>query len=395
MNIGIIGYGKMGRGIFSLLSEAKEKITVIVRDPAKAAQQGQRLEKRLRRAVRSGTLTESELEEQLSNLVFFSDLKELRDCDLIIETIVEDFESKAEILHRVESLVSPDTLITTNTSGLSVTDLGATLERPERFCGLHFFHPVQLTTVVEIIRTDSTGPKMLATLESVSHELLRKRPLVFRDMPGSCINAALAIVFCESLYILEQGLALPSQLDASAHAIVRVGPCASVDVVGLPLFAATLERSLRSITTAFSFPDLGRKLLSDGRYGKAINHGVYLYKGDRPLDDSPAYYRNPRQQHSRDGRGDDQALRERLSAALYYSVLLLAQMKLGSIEDLCAGIADVVGLKFDPLEKMKELGREGLRDMFERLSVELGPRYDYRPIKGILSSFDQSRVPEA
>jgi 3-hydroxybutyryl-CoA dehydrogenase len=390
MKTGIIGYGKMGRAIFSLLSETPSRVTLFVRDPVKAEQERQRLEKRLRRLVRSGMLSESDFDEKRKDLVFSSRLDDLHDCDLIIESITEDFEQKTKLLCRTEQVVPPEALITTNTSSLSITDLGAALERPERFCGLHFFHPVQLTTVVEIIRSDKTSEAAVSTLQDVCHEI-RRRPLVVRDLPGSCVNLPLSFQICESLYILEQGLALPSRIDAIADTMVRVGPCISADIVGLPLVIAATERSLRFIPTSFSIPDLARKLLDDGRPGKAANRGIYLYQEDRPVDDRPGYYRNPGQTHSQGGGSGDDALRERIIAAVYYSVLLMAQLKLGSLDDLCAGVADVIGLKLDPLARMRELGNQGMCDIFERLAQDLGPRYDCEPIAGILSSLDEPR----
>jgi len=390
MKAGIIGYGKMGRAIFSLLSELRGRVSVFIRDPVKAEQEGQRLEKRLRRLVRSGMLSESDFDQRRRNLAFSPNLDDLRDCDLIIESIVEDFEQKEEVLRRTEQLVPPEALITTNSSSLSITDLGAILERPERFCGLHFFHPVQLTTVVEIIRSDKTSEATVSTLQELCHEI-RKQPLVVKDLPGSCVNLPLSFQICESLYILEQGLALPSRIDAVADTIGRVGPCATADIVGLPLVIAATERSLASLPTSFSIPDLGRKLLRDGRHGKSVNRGIYLYRDDRPVDDSPDYYRNRQQIHTRDGTNDDDSLRQRLIGTVYFSVLLMAQMKLGSLEDLCVGVGDVIGLKFDLLVRMKELGSEGMSDMFGRLAEELGPRYDCEPIAGILSSLDEPR----
>jgi 3-hydroxybutyryl-CoA dehydrogenase len=388
MKTGIIGYGKMGRGIFSLLSETPGRVTLFVRDPVKAEQERQRLEKRFRRLVRSGMLSDSDFDERRRNLVFSSHLDDLHDCDLIIESIIEDFEQKAEILRRTEQVVPPEALITTNTSSLSITDLGATLERPECFCGLHFFHPVQLTSVVEIIRSDKTSEATVRTLQEVCHEI-QKRPLVVKDLPGSCVNVPLSFQIAESLYILEQGLALPSRIDAVADTMVRTTPCLSADIVGIPLVTAATDRSLRSLPALFSVPHLGRKLLKDGREGKTVNRGIYLYREDRPVDDTPDYYRNPEQTHSRGGRNDDDALRERIIAPVYYAVLLMAQLKLGSLEDLCVGIADVIGTKFDPLERMKKRGSAGMLAMFERLSDELGPRYDTGPIKGILASLDK------
>ncbi len=386
MKTGIVGYGKMGRGIFSLLSDVGNAATVYVRDPVKAEEQQRKLEKRLLRSARSGLLTEPELRHRRETLRFTAILNDLSDCDLIIETIVEDFETKTDILRRVEALVSPQSLITSNTSSLSITDLGARLEQPERFCGLHFFHPLQLTSVVEIIRSNKTGKDTITQLEDMCRRVLKKRPLLVKDLPGSCINVPLSFQISECLYILEQGIALPSRIDAIADTIVRTTPCLSADIVGLPLVTAATERSLRFLPASFSVPDLGRKLLEDGREGKSVSRGIYLYKDDRPIDDNIDYYRNPQQTHSRAGRRDDEALCERVIAPVYYAILLMATLELGSIEDLCAGVADVIGTKVNPLEQMNRRGRRGMEEMFSRLSAELGPRYDWRPIKGALSS---------
>jgi 3-hydroxybutyryl-CoA dehydrogenase len=386
MKIGIVGYGKMGRGIFSLFSDAGLPVKVFVRDPAKAAQAAARLEKRLARALRDGALTEADIERQ--GLAFCSDLEGLRDSDLVIETIAEDFELKADLLRRLEPLLAPEALIATNTSSLSVTDLAGLLQRPERSCGLHFFHPVQLTTIVEIIRARQTSDATLGTAEEIARAV-GKRPIVVRDLPGSCVNIPLSFQICESLCILEQGLALPSHLDALVEEVVRVGPCTSADVVGLPLVTAATERSLRALPTAFALPELGRRLVADGRHGKAAGRGIFRYREDRPVDDDSTYYRNPDQSHSRGGRASDEALRERMLASIYYPVLLMANLGLGSLEDLCAGIADVIGLKFDPLVEMRRLGSTGMRALFERLAAELGPRYDCGPVQGILTRLDR------
>ncbi|MBI4270752.1 MAG: hypothetical protein HY615_10505, partial [Candidatus Rokubacteria bacterium] len=136
-------------------------------------------------------------------------------------------------------------------------------------------------------------------------------------------------------------------------------------------------------------PDLCAKLLRDGRLGKHASQGLYLYQGDQPLDDAPSYYLNPTQTHSPDGaRSDDAGLYERLLFPIYFAILKVATMGLGSVEDLCLGISDLIGLKLDPLEEMRKLGSHGLRAVFDRLRDELGPRYECRPLRDTMARLD-------
>ena len=388
MKVGLVGYGKMGRGILSLLSGAPLEVAVLVRDPAQADRNNRRLERRLRRAANSGILDEADLADRLAGLRFTSSWKDLRDCGLVIETVTEDYQTKIEVLGQAERTVSPEAVITSNSSSLSTTRMAESLEDPARFCGFHFFHPIQLTSVVEIITSRDTAAGTVDFLRRVSREIGRT-PLVVKDLAGSCINVALTCHSCEALYVLEQGLALPSQIDALAARFARIGPCEALDVVGIPFFAEVLGRMLESFPFELAVPALCHKLIRDGRFGKYANRGIYLYREDRPADDALEYYVDPSQTHSPGAVPSDEAsLRERLLFPIYFSVLYLAQMGLGELSDFCLGIRDLIGMKIDPLEEMRELGSGGLREVFERLRRELGARYDCRPLEGVMARLD-------
>jgi len=388
MKIGIVGYGKMGRGIFSLLSDAPVEAAVFVRGPAKAEHDNRRLETRLRRAASSGVLSEADLPRRLAGLRFTSSWEDLRDCGLVIETVSEDYQTKIEVLRQAERTVSPQAVLTTNSSSLSITRLAENLREPARFCGLHFFHPIRLTSVVEIITSQQTAPGTVDFLRRVSGEIGR-RPLVVRDLAGSCINVALSCFCCETLYTLEQGLAAPAEIDALAGRFARIGPCESLDATGIPFFAEVFARMLEAFPLDFTLPELCHKLIRDGRFGKHVGRGIFLYRDDRPVDDAPEYYLNPRQTHSPGiAPSDEASLYQRLLFPIYFMVLYLAQMKLGELSDLCLGIKDLIGMKIDPLEEMRKLGSRGLREVFDRLRRELGPRYDCRPLEGVMARLD-------
>lgn len=389
MKVGIVGYGKMGRNIFNLFSETPMEVTVLGRDPAEMDRQNRRLEKRLSRAASSGTLVEDELPRRLAALRFTSSWDDLRGCDLVIETVKEDFDIKIAVLRQAEATISPHAVLTSNTSSLSITRLAESLREPARFCGFHFFHPPQLTSIVEIITAPRTAPHIARFLGQVSRDIGRT-PLMMKDLAGSCINVPLAWFACEAVYVLEQGLASPSRLDAMVGRYCRVGPCEMLDTGGIPLFTGVLRHTIDGFAFDLTVPDLCHKLIRDGRFGRYVNQGIYLYRDGKPMDDAPEYYLNPVQAHSAAGaRSDDVGLYERLLFAVYFGVLKVADLGLGSVADLCLGVSDLFGLKMDPMEGLRKLGSAGLRDVFDRLRVELGPRYDCRPLTGIMASLDE------
>lgn len=388
MKVGIVGYGKMGRNIFSLFSETPMEVTVLGRDPAEMDRQNGRLEKRLRRAVSTGMLREGDLPPRLAALRFTTSWDGLRGCDLVIETVKEDVDTKIAVLRKAEEMISPQAVLASNTSSLSITRLAESLRDPARFCGFHFFHPVQLTSVVEIITARRTAPRVEEFLRQVSRDIART-PLVVKDLAGSCINAPLTWHSCEALYVLEQGLASPSRIDTVAGRFARLGPCETLDTLGIPFFTEVLGHTLDGFGFDLVAPELLHKLIRDGRFGKYANGGIYLYRDDRPTDDAPEYYLNPAQTHTPGGvRSDDVGLYERLLFPIYFCMLKVGQLGLADLADLSLGITDLIGLKIDPIEEMRTLGSAGLREVFDRLRDELGPRYDCRPLEGIMTSLD-------
>lgn len=388
MKVGILGFGKMGRNIFSLFSETPMDIAVVARDQGEMDRQNARLEKRLRRLVAAGMLREEDFPRRLASLRFSTSWDTLRDCDLVIETIKEDFDTKVGALRRLEDTVPARAVLTSNTSSLSITRLAESLRDPTRLCGFHFFHPPQLTSIVEIIATERSSPDAVEFLRGISRDI-KRTPLVMKDLAGSCINVALTFHTCEALYLLEQGVALPSRIDAIAGRFARLGPFEGLDVVGIPFFTDVASRTLRAFAPDLAVPELCRKLIRDGRFGKYANGGIYLYRDDRPVDDAPEYYRNPSQTHSPSGvRSDDTGLYERLLFPIYFAILKVAQMGFGSVPDMCLGISDLIGLKMDPLEEMRKLGSAGLREVFDRLRDELGRRYDASGLQPIMSTLD-------
>ena len=150
----------MGRSISGLFSDTPMEITVLGRDAAEMERQNRRNEKRVQRAASSGMLGGAGASRSLAALRFTTTWDDLRGCDLVIETVTEDFDTKVEVLRRAEATIAPQAVLASNTSSLPITRLAEHLQDPARFCGLHFFHPVQLTSAVEIITAPRTAPRV-------------------------------------------------------------------------------------------------------------------------------------------------------------------------------------------------------------------------------------------
>jgi len=376
MKIGLLGYGKMGRGIFSLVTGAGLPIAIYVRSPEKAEKLNQQIDRRLQRALRGGEIDAAGAARLRAEQVFTSQLEDLAGCDVVIESIAEVLDEKTALLRRLDPHLRPDTLVASNTSTFSIAALAAVLTRPERFAGFHLFHPVTLTALIEILTWDGACPEVIDGLSDLARRL-GKQPLVFRDTPGSAINSILACYYCEGLYILEQGLAGPTQIDRLAAGFCRIGPCESLDVIGLPFFTESFERMADFRPPQLTTPVLLHRLLAAGRHGKAAGRGVFLYAQDIPGDDAPEVYRVPGQSHSRPAASaDPETLRQRLLYAVCCGVLFNLSRRLGAPADMDRAAAEVLGMDRSPFALMHAIGRDRLAAEFARLGREVGCRFD-------------------
>jgi 3-hydroxybutyryl-CoA dehydrogenase len=376
MKIGLVGYGKMGTSIFRLLSSAGLEVTVLVRTEDQADRDNIRQRARLRRGLRLGLIDEPQFSKLFAAQKFTSHIEDLRDCEVVIETVPEDVETKARLFRQLETNIPPETTIVTNTSSLSINVLARRLHHSERFCGFHFFHPIPLTSVIEIIAGDSVSPRTVDRLCDLSR-FLGRTPLVVRDGPGSVLNAILACECCEGLYILEQGLASPSEIDRIAGRFFRIGPCESLDIIGLDFFAQLFVRTLIVRPSGIKTPSLLFKLIADGRKGRDYGKGIFLYQNQQAENAAPGYYLDPHQGHSfGNASGDKEVIARRLLFALFLGALYVLERGLASPEVINLGVQDVLGMKDGPITLMRAMGKEKLEVELESLAQTVGPRFD-------------------
>ncbi|MGY3795516.1 3-hydroxyacyl-CoA dehydrogenase NAD-binding domain-containing protein [Aquimarina sp. 433] len=287
MIVGIIGSGTMGSGIAQVAATAGN--TVKVFDTRKEALEKSKLalEKILSRLVVKGRINEADKDRIQGNIQYVDSLKNLDNTDLVIEAIVEDLDIKQKVFSELESYVSENTIIASNTSSLSIASIAASLQKPERCIGIHFFNPAPLMKLVEVIpAVQTSGGVTQKVVETISD--WKKVVALAKDTPGFIVNRVARPFYGESLRIFEEGLADVSTIDKSLKELggFRMGPFELMDFIGNDVNYTVTE----TVFTAFYYdprykPSFTQKRLSEAGYlGRKSGKGYYNYNNEGKID---------------------------------------------------------------------------------------------------------------
>ncbi len=283
--VGVLGAGTMGSGI--AMAHVRRGIPALILDKVPAAlEKGVTfIVKSLQGRVAIGRMSSDEATAAIARLSTGMTLSGLADRDVIIEAITENEEAKVSMYRQLQSVLRPDTILASNTSAISITRMATSVERPERFAGMHFFNPVDRMQLVEVIRGDKTSDETVVTLVTLARRI-GKTPIVVRDCPGFLVNRILFPYLNESLVLLQEG-ASPRAIDKAATAFgMPMGPITLHDLVGLN----TSMHAGHVINTAFADRAAPTRILEElvaaGRLGPDTGAGFYSYaKGSRGVDD--------------------------------------------------------------------------------------------------------------
>jgi 3-hydroxybutyryl-CoA dehydrogenase len=277
--VGVLGCGLMGSGIAQVSAAAGFKTVVLeVQDDVLKKGLG-RIEKFLSDGVTKGKVTEQAKESTLANLSGTTKYEDLESCDLVIEAIIENADLKKQAYARVEAVVGPDCLIASNTSSLCVTDLAAATRRPDKVGGLHFFNPVPLMKLVEVIRALTTSDETQAELMAFARAI-GKEPIAAPDRGGFIVNRLLVPYLLDAVRCLEEGLGTIEDIDNGMKlgCGYPMGPFTLLDFVGLDttyFIANILFEEFRE--TRFAPPPLLKRMVLAGHLGKKSGRGFYQY----------------------------------------------------------------------------------------------------------------------
>jgi 3-hydroxybutyryl-CoA dehydrogenase len=277
--VGVVGAGTMGNGIAQACAVAGlEAVMVDVAEAAVlrglAAVTGS-----LDRLLKKEKITAADKDAALKRIHGTTNYDGLKSCDLVIEAATENEELKVKILKQIDALARPEVVLATNTSSISITRLAAVTSRPGKFIGMHFFNPVPMMTLVELVRGLQTEDATVAAVEALAKQL-GKVPIVVKNSPGFVVNRILCPMINEAISALQEGLASAEEIDngmklGCSHPI---GPLALADMVGLDVMLAVMEVFYRDFNDPKYRPALLLKeMVAAGRLGRKTGRGFYTY----------------------------------------------------------------------------------------------------------------------
>lgn len=280
----MLGAGTMGHGIAQVAAAAG--YDVVMRDVDDAAgQRGlQSIVRNLSKGVQIGKVTETERAQTLQRIRVAIDIAEIRNSDLVIEAAPEQLELKQNLLRETEALVGSDCIFATNTSSLSITEIAKASARPSKVIGMHFFNPVHIMRLVEIVIGDQTSNETTASVRGLA-ERMKKEPIIVRDVPGFASSRLGVTLGLEAMRMVEQGVASAGDIDKAMELGYNhpVGPLKLTDMVGLDVrlsIAEYLHRALKSEN--FRPPEILRRMVNEGKLGKKTGEGFYKWSEPEP-----------------------------------------------------------------------------------------------------------------
>ena len=277
--IGIIGAGQMGNGIAQVCAVAGLAVTMVDVSAAAVERGIATLSGSLDRLVKKDKLTAADKAAAVARVKGSTDYAALQGLDLVIEAATENLELKLRILKQVSELAGDATVIATNTSSISITQLAAVVRAPERFIGLHFFNPVPMMALLEVIRglqtSDATQAEAIAFAQAIG-----KTPIAVKNSPGFAVNRILCPMINEAIFVLHEGLATAEDIDTGMQLGCNqpIGPLALADLIGLDTLLAVMQVFYEGFNDPKYRPaPLLKEMVAAGRLGRKSGQGFYTY----------------------------------------------------------------------------------------------------------------------
>jgi len=277
--IGVLGAGTMGHGIAQMAAMAGFEVFLRDVDEASLARGRQAIERNLAKGVQLGKVSAEDREQALARIKTTVEMGDLKAADLIVEAAPENLDLKQSLLRESESLTAPHCIWASNTSSLSITEIARSAIRPQNVIGMHFFNPVHIMRLVEIVVGSQTAQATIDSVRAVAQSM-KKEPIVVRDVPGFASSRLGVTLGLEAMRMVEQGVASARDIDTAMELGYNhpMGPLRLTDLVGLDVrlsIAEYLHSKLGS--EAFRPPEILRRMVSQGKLGKKSGEGFYKW----------------------------------------------------------------------------------------------------------------------
>jgi 3-hydroxybutyryl-CoA dehydrogenase len=277
--VGVVGAGLMGSGIIE--TAARHGYDVVAREVDSATVEGgqKRVSRSMARAVERGKISEAERDDANTRITWTTSLEDLAGSDLIVEAIIENLGQKKELFRELDRITRPEVILASNTSSVSITELAAVTARPDRVAGCHFFNPVPVMTLVELVRGYQTSDQTIAELRAFG-ESLGKNVVVAQDTPGFIVNYLLVPYLLDAVRMVENQVATKEDIDTGIRLGLNhpMGPLTLLDYVGLDTtlyIADVMYEEYRE--PKYAAPPLLRKMVTSGHMGRKSGRGFYDY----------------------------------------------------------------------------------------------------------------------
>lgn len=280
MKICIVGTGTMGNGVAQVFAQAGFDVLLKGRSEASLAKAHKAMDKNLSKMVEKGKLEAARKDEILSKIKDTLSYEDCKDADLVIEAVAEDMATKHEIFRLLDSICKPETILATNTSSLSITEVAAATSRPEKVIGIHFFNPVPAMKLVEVIKGQLTAPEIHDQVMTLARQI-EKTPVSVDEAPGFVVNRILIPMINEGIGILADRVATKEEIDEAMKlgANHPMGPLALGDLIGLDVCLAIMEVLYNEFGDSKYRPHpLLRKMVRANLLGRKTGVGFYDYR---------------------------------------------------------------------------------------------------------------------
>jgi 3-hydroxybutyryl-CoA dehydrogenase len=276
-NVGVIGAGTMGHGIAQVAAQSKLSVVMLDINDELVNKGLARIEKAMRKGVEKGRWTEEHVEETMKLLRGTTDMKDLANCDIVIEAATENVELKKKIFKDVDNICMKDAILATNTSSISITELASVVSNQERFIGMHFMNPVPVMKLVEIINGMNTNEATTTTIRELT-EKMGKVPIVVKDAPGFIANRILMPMINEAVFCLMEGISTKEDIDTVMKLGTNhpMGPLELADLIGLDVCLSIMNVLHEDFKDSKYRPcPLLVKMVRAGRLGRKTGRGFY------------------------------------------------------------------------------------------------------------------------
>jgi 3-hydroxybutyryl-CoA dehydrogenase len=276
----VLGAGIMGAGIGQLCAQKGYDVDIVdisddVLDKAKT-----KVQKGMERRIEKGKITQEDMDSVLSRMHWSTDIEKAANSDFVFEAVLENMDLKKEIFGKFAAICSPETILATNTTALSISQIASAAIHPERVIGMHFFNPAVIMKLVEIIRGDETSDATVERAKAFAEKLGKVPIATFKEAPAGIVSRVLAGLLNEAAMVYADGIAAPQDIDDAMKlgAGLPMGPLALLDMIGLDIHLAKMETLFAKLKDErYKPPEIIKDMVAQGKLGKKTGEGFYKY----------------------------------------------------------------------------------------------------------------------